>query len=448
MLFFMLFTSIGCKKEDEFLAAKPNQALAIPKTLNELQLLLDNQSLFNKSYPAMGQMSTDDIELPNASFIALDQFNRNTYTWMKEIYPAGYNVIDWNDSYSKIYYANTVLDALTSIPSISNQEANRNAIKGSALFFRANAFYHLLQIFSLPYNATTATSNLGIPLKLSSDLNIKVQRSTQQESYDQVKKDLNEALSLLPDIAAYKTRPSKMVVYFLLARIEMLMGNFSESLRNANNALQIYSTLQDFNLLDPSVILPTYPNFSSEDVLHLVFSTTSAIGFNTNISAEIINSFNDPNDLRRAVYLYNNRGNIIPISLFDRTNSLYCGYSTNELYLIKAECEARAGNISAAMSSINALLMTRWRRGTFRPLTAVSGDEALRLIINERRRELMFTGARWFDLRRLSQDSRFAKTLSRTINGVTYTLPPNDPRYALPIPDNEIQLSGLQQNNR
>jgi len=52
------------------------------------------------------------------------------------------------------------------------------------------------------------------------------------------------------------------------------------------------------------------------------------------------------------------------------------------------------------------------------------------------------------DLRRLNKDVRFAKTLTRAINGQTYTLSPNDPKYVMPIPIQEINTSGIAQNPR
>jgi len=51
-------------------------------------------------------------------------------------------------------------------------------------------------------------------------------------------------------------------------------------------------------------------------------------------------------------------------------------------------------------------------------------------------------------LRRLNLDIQRAITLKRNLNGVLYTLPPNDARYVLPVPDLVIQLSGIQQNPR
>jgi hypothetical protein len=66
----------------------------------------------------------------------------------------------------------------------------------------------------------------------------------------------------------------------------------------------------------------------------------------------------------------------------------------------------------------------------------------------ERRKELCFRGLRWQDLRRLNKEPEYAKTLTRKIDGITYTLPPNDPKYVFPIPPNVIALSGMQQNPR
>ena len=62
-------------------------------------------------------------------------------------------------------------------------------------------------------------------------------------------------------------------------------------------------------------------------------------------------------------------------------------------------------------------------------------------ILTERRKELVHRGCRWTDLRRLNMDPRFATTLTRTLLGATYTLPPNDSRYTLQIPSYIITAS-------
>jgi len=64
----------------------------------------------------------------------------------------------------------------------------------------------------------------------------------------------------------------------------------------------------------------------------------------------------------------------------------------------------------------------------------------------ERRKELIFRGLRWSDLRRLNMDTRFAVTLKRKVNNKEFLLLPKDARYTLQIPISVIKSSGIQQN--
>ena len=100
------------------------------------------------------------------------------------------------------------------------------------------------------------------------------------------------------------------------------------------------------------------------------------------------------------------------------------------------------------MADLNSLLVKRWANGTFTPYTAVDAADALNQILTERRKELLYRGLRWTDLRRLNKSPATAITLTRTVNGQIYTLPPNDPRYLYAIPDNVMtsNSSGMKQN--
>ena len=123
------------------------------------------------------------------------------------------------------------------------------------------------------------------------------------------------------------------------------------------------------------------------------------------------------------------------------------GLATDEVYLIKAECLARKGQVSESISVLNQLLIKRWKTGTFIPLTAINAQDALSKILTERRKELVFRGIRWTDLKRLNRENANI-SLTRTLNGQTFTLLPNELRYVFPIPDDELSQSNIQQNPR
>ena len=123
------------------------------------------------------------------------------------------------------------------------------------------------------------------------------------------------------------------------------------------------------------------------------------------------------------------------------------GIATDEVYLTRAECYARAGKVSEAMNDLNTLMIKRWKAGTFIPFTATSTSEALSIILEERRKETLFRGLRWLDLRRLNSEGANI-TLTRNVDNQTYKLEPNSPRYALPLPPDVISLTGIPQNER
>jgi CubicO group peptidase (beta-lactamase class C family) len=96
---------------------------------------------------------------------------------------------------------------------------------------------------------------------------------------------------------------------------------------------------------------------------------------------------------------------------------------------------------------LDKLLFNRFKTGTYVPKTLSGQAEALSLVLNERRKELVMRGLRWMDLKRLNAEGRNIM-VSRTINGQVVSLNPNDNRYAFPIPEDVIQLTGMPQNER
>lgn len=116
------------------------------------------------------------------------------------------------------------------------------------------------------------------------------------------------------------------------------------------------------------------------------------------------------------------------------------------MYLIKSECEARTGNTGYALEDLNALLGKRYSNATpYIPFTTTDAAILLQKILEERRKELLMRGLRWMDIKRLNKENANI-TLVRKAGGQTYTLPPNANYYALPIPTDIIQNSGIKQN--
>ena len=132
---------------------------------------------------------------------------------------------------------------------------------------------------------------------------------------------------------------------------------------------------------------------------------------------------------------------------YSGTINAYSGLAMDEVYLNRAECLARSGNIVGAMNDLNTVLINRWKTGTYTNQTAVSQSDALQKILTERRKELLFRGLRWIDIKRFNKENA-GWILTRILNGTTYSLSPNSPLYVLPIPDNEISDSGITQNPR
>src|SRR5690606_9370536 len=117
-------------------------------------------------------------------------------------------------------------------------------------------YFQLSQIFCKPYNTLTSNEDLGLPLRLSDDINDRTVRSTVEETYQQMIGDLNAATELLPTKSALATRPDKVSAHALLARIYLQLAKFDEAALHSQEALNIYDVLMDYRDLDDG---QTYP---------------------------------------------------------------------------------------------------------------------------------------------------------------------------------------------
>jgi len=437
LLILWVFMMDSCKK---FLDAKPDKHLAVPSGLVDYQAILDWYSVINDRGVSALTISSDDYYYDDNDFSSLSEVNQNKYLWKrKNVFRSGYD--DWNNIYTIAYYANT---AIENLPNISRTSANADAwdnAMGQGYFTRANAFFQVALAWTQAYDQATASKDLGIPLKLTTDFNIPSRRSTIQQTYDQIISDLKKSIRLLPVHAVHPMRPGKPAAYALLARIYLYMREYPLAYLYADSCLQLRNDLMDYNQIDPSPKYPI-PKFNIEE---LYFEYSSPISKHEKVDSTLYSMF-DNNDLRKTLFFSDNGdGSHAYRGSYAQNLPPFIGVATDEVYLMKAECEARLGKTSQAMDDLNTLLITRWKTGTFIPYTASSQQDALSQILMERRKELIKRQTRWMDVKRLNKEG-YNITMTRYTLGKTYTLAPNSAGYALPIPAKVIQLSGMPQN--
>lgn len=436
---FIAWIAVGCS---DFLELKPDQKMAIPNTLNHADLLLNDYSTMNMGYPSLGQVACDDYYLNTEGWNALpDEDEKAAYSWSDQ-------TMMMNTQWQNV--ANQVLEILDKVE--RNAEPTRYAhMLGGAYFFRAFAFHQVASVYTEPYQPAAADQQMGIPLRLSPALDYKSVRSTLQATYDQIIGDYKKALMNLPMTDPRNGRPHKAAAYAGLARVYLDMQDYEKAYRYADSCLMIRNDLLNYQELDTELRLP-FARFNKEVLFAATMVFTNALGpYYARISPELFAEYGEA-DLRKKLFFEENESDAgtyaFKGSYDNSTGAPFVGLTSSEIYLIRAESAARIGKIEQALIDVNQLLKNRVSNSAFIPIAEIDPQRLLSIIIRERRKELVFRGARWNDLRRLNQEESFKTTLNRTLDGKTYTLEPNSLKYALLIPDLVITESGMPQNKR
>jgi starch-binding outer membrane protein, SusD/RagB family len=449
ILVLLLLLQTGCTK---FLDEKPEQSDIIPSTLEELQKLLNNDAMNVYSPAGLAELLADNYYVTTAAWTTqnnspnlLNKAEAAHYIWQSDATPL---LRTWRDTYiNPIYYSNVVLDQLPIIGRKPGQEQKYDEIEGSALFYRAFYFFQLAQLYCKPYSTQNA-NELGIVLRTTSIVSTPSSRATVQETYDKIIADLEVAANQLPETTLFPTRPSKIAAHAALARVYLSMRDYVKAGQYADMALQKKNTLMNFNTTGSP-----FPLFNPEVIFHCsspngVFLVRARARTDTTL----FNSYHT-SDLRRTAFYANGTGANAGTKNFRGSyegfsnERIFDGLATDELYLIRAECHARAGNLGPATDDLNALMINRWASASFTPFAPADANQALSMILAERRKELIFRGIRWSDIRRLNLENANI-VLRRIINGTTYELQPNELKGIVLIPWEEVQRTGIEQNPR
>lgn len=432
------------------------------------------------------------------------------YSWNRDIFENEKTIesCSWTGTYKSMFVFNTVLDNLDKVEQTS-PEVN-NMIRGEALFGRAYFHFFGLVAFAkydmdamgIGYRDNVSP---GVSPKRET---VRYTLSRIDEDLDNAEKALSRAGRTEFEIKR-NFRVTLPTVYAFRARVELYKGDYEKALKYAELALSKYNYLLDFkkeplyevfnekgndaNMLDKDGnvvgVLPHYEmtlllakgqeqvsNYPEAYLPHcagLYFSSRAMP-----MSESLYNLFDKENDERFKRFYGNNNVVTKFLSKMEKgftyesqqnlkeweyhtyvrfvnssgsaSKNFILAPTTAEMYLIKAECLARQSKISEAKAVMETLRATRFT--TTESANKIGGT--VEDVINERRRE--FAGVlRWYDIKRLNGKENANITIKRKVCSDPYDptseiieieLKPNDSFYAFPIPFNQLNLMGWEQN--
>lgn len=338
----------------------------------------------------------------------------------------------WNYGYKVITEATSTINAADSLISAGtigeSEQATAYNYEGQLYGLKALAAWYLVNYFGLPYSSANAsTPGIVVIDKTIPAAFQKVSRSTVQDTYTQILKDLNsaeEAFDKAGDEA--ETSPyylGTQGLKALEARVYLSLGRYEDAEAAAKAALALHSDKAaeqgdslDTDLNDAVAYRDLWGQVTAtdEDIFTLKKSSDdnlSANSINTlyasyycTIQSGVLNKLSDT-DIRANLLRAGSGGGTSSVK-FDGQNDQAASnvpvFRKSEMSLIIAECAARLGNIGEAQ---NYLLYTARRDQAIKtkddlPQTA---EGLLSFISDERIREFFQEGHHFFDARRTGE---------------------------------------------
>ncbi|MBA2745742.1 MAG: RagB/SusD family nutrient uptake outer membrane protein [Flavisolibacter sp.] len=382
----------------------------------------------------------------------------------------------------RLYYrvignSNALLD---NIDNSTGSDANKNRLKAEALSFRAFGYLNLVQLFAKRYVPGTNNTQLGVSMPLSAS-DVKLPRSTVEEVYTQIHKDLDEAIALfatgsnLPvnvsaSAANVKSHLSLNAAKAIKARAALVQGNYVMAADFAKQVIEAgtFSLMSNtqyssgFNdLSNPEWIWGFFMADDQGDAFGAFHAQISWNGNTTYIRSQPkrINSalYNQiaSTDIRKTMWepAPNATNFPLPLSTYVREPYMSRKFKTRsaptigdvpyirlaEMYLILAEAYARtAGREGDARQALFTLAKNRDPQYI---LSANSSPALIDEILIQRRIELWGEGFRFFDLKRLNlplDRSVVPNYVSSSVGG-TMQVPAGDDRFVFVLPQFELQ---------
>lgn len=356
----------------------------------------------------------------------------------------------WQAAYRIISQANLLLRNIDKFAASESGAVNR--IKAQALAIRAMVHFDVLRYWAEEFGRTSGKP--GVPYITTFDYEQKPSRGTIKETYDHIETDLQQARALM-NSGLDKTINATGKAYIDIQGVNAIMARVFLYSNQLDSAIK-YSTL-----VINSIPLSTRTNFpniwtdaSTSEVIWSVsfnagegrigdpvyFVPNNRSSYRPNPT--LITMYDQVNDIRYSSY-FQVRSNRLVLSKYlakaaqvPRPDGIvnFKAFRTGEMYLIRAEANARKGGVNevTALADLNTLRAARI--AGFVP-GIETGTALIDAIALERRKELICEGHRWFDLKRTT------KTINRTSCTVFCTLNAANRAWAWPIPIGEINAN-------
>lgn len=382
----------------------------------------------------------------------------------------------WRQAYKVIFSANQIIERIN-----DGESAILDQLKGENLYLRAMAHFDLVRFFGRPYSQGDG-SNLGVVIMNKTNGEPLPARSTVKEVYDFIIADLLKAASLM-NSSKDSRFASKEVAYALLSRVFLYKQDNASAIEYAQKVINS----NRYKLL-ATAAYKTYfravPESNSETIFAIRHTQAdnrlkSAIGsmyYNDPVtqstgwgemyaSKAYVNLLDKyPEDVRHSfvelqldakgdtlrrgnvpkyfINKYNWQENIANLS-----SPVYLRLA--EMYLIRAEANAKTGNNQLAIDDVNLIRQRAGISGV--GLYAVDDlkgkNSVLEVVLEERRLELAFEGQRPNDLFRNNMPLVRAYPGFHSLDRYNQTINPTDARVVFFIPDREMTVNpNLKQN--
>lgn len=426
--------------EESFLEEKPDRSMVVPKTIDDLRALLNNSIVMNRSYGGLSNIASDDFYLLDNTWHSLTIVSeKNAYVWADDIYENELFVFDWKMPFQVVFYANIVIDSAKKLKGKNKESKIEDKIIAEAKFYRAWAYHCLSVLYCKTYVPESAKIDKGLPLRTDYDVNVFTKQSSLDDTYNFIVTDLSDGIENLPDVSDFATVPSKASTYGLLARIYLSMGEYDKSLDAAKQSLAYNNELLNYNRLEIDKDYP-FQILNKEVLFHASQVGTAALSRqNARIDTVLYNSYSN-NDLRkRAFFIEHIDGTMLYKGSYNEDYVPFNGITTAEIYLTEVECLARLARTSEAKDKLKQFLVNRYSSN----IPDYDVNDILKYTLEERRKELVFRGIRWMDLKRLNLEESTSTVLKRNIGGKEYILLPNSERYVFPIPNIVLDFQNL-----